>query len=53
MQISYDIIYMWNLKKKKSKWTYLQNRNVLVSIENKLTVTEGDSRGEGEDTPGI
>ena len=27
-QISYDITYMWNLKKKKwHKWTYLQNRN--------------------------
>ena len=26
-QISYDIAYMWNLKKKKwYKWTYLQNK---------------------------
>ena len=25
-QISYDIIYMWNLKK-WYKWSYLQNRN--------------------------
>ena len=26
-QISYDITYMWNLKK-WNKWTYLQNRNI-------------------------
>ena len=27
-QISYDIAYMWNLKKKKIyKWNYIQNRN--------------------------
>ena len=26
-QISYDIAYMWNLKKQEYKWTYLQNRN--------------------------
>ena len=26
-QISYDIAYMWNLKRKGYKWTYLQNRS--------------------------
>ena len=39
-QISYDITWMWNLKK-WYKWTYLQNRNRLTDIENKLTVTKG------------
>ena len=35
-QISYDIAYMQNLKKKLKKWykwTYLQNRNKLTNIE--------------------
>ena len=32
-QISYDIIYMWNLKK-LYKWIYLQNRNWLPDLEN-------------------
>ena len=40
-QISYDIIYMWNLKK-WYKWTYLQNRNRVTDVENKLMVTSGD-----------
>ena len=30
---------MWNLKK-KYKWTYLQNRNKLTDIENKLMATK-------------
>ena len=39
-QISYDITHMWNLIFKKwYKWTYLQNRNRLTDIENKLMVT--------------
>ena len=42
-QIPYDITYMWNLKK-WYKWTYLQNRNRVIDVENKLMVT----RGEGE-----
>ena len=29
-------------KKKKYKWTYLQNRNGLTDIENKLMVTKGE-----------
>ena len=44
-QISYDITYMWNLKKKKYKWTYLQNRNRATDIENKLMVTKGERGG--------
>ena len=43
-QISYDIIYMWNLKK-WYKWTYLQNRNRVTDVENKLMVTRAE-RGE-------
>ena len=39
-QISYDIIYMWNLKK-GYKWTYLQDRNRGTDVENKLMVTRG------------
>ena len=41
-QISYDITCMWNLKK-WYKWTYLQNRNRLTDIENKLMVTKGET----------
>ena len=43
-QISYDITYMWNLKK-WYKWSYLQNRNGLTDIENKLMVTKGERGG--------
>ena len=39
-QISYDIAYMWNLKK-GYKWTYLQSRNRVTDVENKLMVTGG------------
>ena len=31
-QISYDITYMWNLKK-WYKWTYLPNRNRFTDVE--------------------
>ena len=34
-QISYDFAYMWNLKKKWHKWTYLQSRTRLTDIGNK------------------
>ena len=37
-QTSYNITYMWNLKK-QYKWTYLQNRNRLTGVENNLMVT--------------
>ena len=43
-QISYDITSMWNLKK-WYKWTYLQNRNRLTDMENKLMVTKGERGG--------
>ena len=45
-QISYDIAYMWNLKK-WYKWTYLQNRNRVTDVENTLMVTRGKWGGEG------
>ena len=35
---------MWNLEHKS---TYLQNRNRLMDIENKLIVTKRERRGEG------
>ena len=38
-QISYDDPYMWDLKK-WYKWIYLQNRNRLTDLENKLMVTK-------------
>ena len=42
-QISY-IAYMWNLKA-WYKWTYLQNKNRLTDIKNKLMVTKGERGG--------
>ena len=45
-QISYAIAYMCNLKK-RYKWTYLQSRNRLTDIENKLMDTKGHSGGGG------
>ena len=33
-QISYDIAYMWALRK-GYKWTYLQNRSRIKEVENK------------------
>ena len=46
-QISYDITYMGKLKKKWYKWTYLQNRNRLTDLENKLIVTKEERWGGG------
>ena len=37
IKISYGIAYMWNLKN-RYKWTYLENRNRLKDVENKLMV---------------
>ena len=51
-QISYDITYMWNLKK-WYKWSYLQNRNGLTDIENKLMVTKGERGSGGKDKLGV
>ena len=45
-QLSYDIAYMWNLKK-WYKWTYLQNRNRVTDVENELMVTKGGKGEEG------
>ena len=39
-QTSDDVIYMWNLKK-WHKWTFLQNRNRVTNVENRLMVTRG------------
>ena len=36
---------MWNLKKRLYKGTYLQNRNGLTDIEDKLMVTIGEREG--------
>ena len=36
---------MWNLKKKWYKQTYLQNRNRITDVENKLMVTKGEGGG--------
>ena len=43
-QISYDIIYMWNLEK-WYRWTYLQGRNRDTDVENKLMDTKGGREG--------
>ena len=43
-----NIIYMWNLKK-RYKWTYLQNRNRLTDIEDKLMVTKEEKGGINEE----
>ena len=51
-QISYDIAWMWNLKK-CYKWTYLQNRNRVTDVENKLMVTRGESGVGGRDKLGL
>ena len=40
----HDITYMWNLKKKRYKWTYLQNRNRVTEVENKLMVLPREER---------
>ena len=39
-QLLYDFAYMWNLKR-WYKWTYVQNRNRVTDVENKLMVTRG------------
>ena len=41
-QTSYDITYIWNLKKTWDKWIYLQNRNTLIDVESKFMVTKGE-----------
>ena len=45
-QVLCNITYVESKKKKWYKSTFLQNRNRLTGIENKLTVTKVDSRVE-------
>ena len=51
-QVSYDIAYMCNLKKKKDTNELLQNRNRLTDLEKETMVTRGE-RVEGRDTLGV
>ena len=51
-EITYDITYMQNLKK-WYKWIYLQNRNTLTELENKLIVTWSGGRGRKDDRLGV
>ena len=44
--MSYDIIYMWKLKKYIQINFYLQNRSRLGDIENKLMVTKEGCLGQ-------
>ena len=46
-KISYNITYMWNLKKKWYKWIYLQSRIRLTDIENKCIVTKKERSEAG------
>ena len=45
-QIPYDITYMWNLR--YDRRSYLQNRNRLTDIENRLVVAKGGGGMEWE-----
>ena len=38
-------LYVESLKKKRYKWTYLQNRNRFTDLENKLMVTKREGGG--------
>ena len=44
-QTSHDIAYMWNLKQ-WYKWTYLQSRNWVTDVENKLKGYQGGKGGD-------
>ena len=50
-QITYDITFMWFLKKTLYKEIYLHNSNRVTDLENKLTVTRG--KGGGRDKLGV
>ena len=41
-----SITHIWNLKK-WSKWPYLQNRKILIDLEDELMVTGWNGYGEG------
>ena len=47
-QVTYDIAYMWNLKK-LIQMNLLQNRNRLTDLENELMVTRGEGWEGGID----
>ena len=40
------ILLIYELKKKKYKWTHLQNRKRLTNVENKFMVTKGERGGK-------
>ena len=44
-QTLYDIIYMWNTKKKKTNSEY-SKKEADTDIENKLVVSSGEREGE-------
>lgn len=45
--------HIWTQKEKQTdEWMYIQNRNRLTDIENKLVVTRGESEAE-EDKLGV
>ena len=51
-QMSYDIAYMWNLKKKNDTDKLIhKNRNRPTDIENKLTLAKG--KGWGSEKSGV
>ena len=41
------VLFIGEIFKKLYKWTYLQNRNGLIGLENKFMVTEGKVSGRG------
>ena len=48
--MSYDIPYLWTLKRNGTNELYSQNRNRLTDLENKLMVTgvwEGGEKRQG------
>ena len=46
---TYDITYMWNLKKKKIQMNLLQDRSRLIDPENRLVIAKGEGGGSGMD----
>ena len=47
IQISYDIVYMWNLQKERYEWVDVQNGNIPTDMENKLMATKGERDKSG------
>ena len=43
----YMVLFTGEIFKKWYRWTYLQNRNGIIGLENKFMVTEGEVRGRG------